>query len=92
MCVMVLCSKGRLPSILEKLRELDIHHMYFYNTEEPRRLGVPFLSLLPFANLLVCEDCVEDSAGLHERIILGEARRMSIPVLTETTLTGIHAG
>ncbi len=86
MCVMVLSSTGKLPSILQKLSSIEVSHLYFFNTEAPHGFGVPLLSLVPFANLLVCEDRVLDDGNLRNGVLLGEAKRMQIPVVSETAL------
>jgi hypothetical protein len=85
MCVMVISSAERLPSILKKLSRIDVSHIYFHNTEA-RGLGVPFVSLVPFTNMLVCEDATMDAADFRTAMLLREADRMSIPVLSETLL------
>ena len=87
MCVMVISSASNLPSILQKLSSIDVSHLYFFNTESPHGLGVPLLSLVPFANLLVCEDGVLDDRNLRNGVLLGEAKRMQIPVVSETALS-----
>ena len=87
MCVMVLSSASKLPSILQKLNNLDVSHLYFFNTEAPHGFGVPLLSLVPFANLLVCEDGVLDDRSLRNGMLLSEAKRMEIPVVSETALS-----
>lgn len=87
MCVMVLSSTGKLPAILRKLSSIEVSHLYFYNTEAPHGFGAPLLSLVPFANLLVCEDGVLDDGSLRNGVLLGEAKRMDIPVLSETALS-----
>ncbi len=86
MCVMVVCSKGKLQSILERLGAMDVSHIYFYNTNAPEGVRVPFISLVPFANMVVCEDSVLDSDDFREGMILHEAIRMSIPVVSERVL------
>ena len=85
MCVMVLSSTGKLPSILQSLSSIEVSHLSF-NTEVPHGFGVPLLSLVPFANLLVCEDRVLDDGNLRNGVPLGEAKRMKIPVVSETAL------
>ncbi len=85
MCVMVISSAERLPSILEKLSKVDVSHIYFHNTEAVG-LGVPFVSLVPFANLLVCEDSSMETTDFRTAMLLREADRMNIPVLNEATL------
>jgi len=87
MCVMVLSSTGKLPSILQKLSSIEVSHLYFFNTEAAHGFGVPLLSLVPFANLLVCEDGVLDDRSLRNGMLLSEAKRMEIPVLSETALS-----
>ena len=89
MCVMVVSSTEKLASILLKLRKIDISHLYFYNTEAPKGLGAPLISLVPFTNMLVCEDCVLESPDFHKGMLLHEAKRMDIPVLSETGLDTI---
>lgn len=85
MCVMVISSAQRLPSILEKLNKVDISHIYFHNTEA-KGLGVPFVSLVPFTSLLVCDDVSMDPGNFKTAMLLHEAERMSIPVISEATL------
>ncbi|OPY08117.1 MAG: hypothetical protein A4E68_01426 [Syntrophaceae bacterium PtaB.Bin095] len=87
MCVMVLSSTGKLLSILQKLSSIEVSHLYFFNTEAAHGFGVPLLSLVPFANLLVCEDGVLDDRSLRNGMLLSEAKRMEIPVLSETALS-----
>lgn len=87
MCVMIISSTNKLPSILQKLNRVDVSHLYFFNTETPAGFGVPFLSLVPFANLVVCEDRILDCGDFREGMLLGEAKRMKVPVLSETRLT-----
>ena len=87
MCIMVLSSTSKLPSILQKLNRIDVSHLYFLNTDTPCGFGAPLLSLVPFANLLVCEDGVLDDTSFRNGMLLGEARRMQIPVLSETSLS-----
>jgi hypothetical protein len=57
----------------------------------PSFLGVPFVSLVPFANLIVCEDATLDAADLRTGMLLREANKMNIPVLSEATLGEILA-
>ncbi len=85
MCVMVISSAEKFPSILEKLQSVPVSHIYFHNTEAGG-LGVPFVSLVPFTNMLVCEDDSLESSNFRTAALLREARRMRIPVLSETTL------
>lgn len=87
MCVMVISPTHRLPSILQKLKRVDVSHLYFFNTETPTGLGVPFLSLVPFTNLVVCDDGVLNCRSFREGMLLGEAKRMQIPVLSERSLS-----
>jgi len=49
-------------------------------------LGFSPLSLIPFANFLGCEDGVLDDGNLRNGVLLGEAKRMQIPVVSETAL------
>jgi len=86
MCVMVLSSTGKLPSILQKLSSIEVSHLYFFNTEAAHGLGFSPLSLIPFANFLGCEDGVLDDGNLRNGVLLGEAKRMQIPVVSETAL------
>lgn len=85
MCIMVISSAEKLPSILQKLSGVDVSHIYFHNTDA-RELGVPFVSLVPFTNLLVCEEASMESSDFRTALLLREAGRMSIPVLSEATL------
>jgi hypothetical protein len=85
MCVMVISTAAKLVSILEKLGRIDVSHIYFHNTEA-KGLGVPFVSLVPFTNMLVCEDRAMEGADFRTAMLLREAHRMSIPVLSEATL------
>ncbi|MHC1745101.1 MAG: hypothetical protein AB9873_19020 [Syntrophobacteraceae bacterium] len=85
MCVMVISSSERLPLILEKLNDIDVSHLYFHNTQAGR-LGVPFASLVPFANLLVCEDAALEATDFRTGMLLNEASRLNIPILSEAAL------
>lgn len=89
MCVMVLSTLQRLRSILEKLNNVDVSQVYFFNVDDKARLGVPCISLVPFINLLVCEDTVLARDGFREGILLCEAERFRVPILTETALDEI---
>jgi hypothetical protein len=82
---MVISSARRLSSILEKLDRVDVSHVYFHNTDA-RELGVPFVSLVPFTSLLVCDNATLETGDFRTAVLLREARRMSIPVLSESTL------
>ena len=86
MCVMVVSSTGKLPSILEKLGKMDISHLYFYNSETPGGLGVPLISLVPFTNLVVLEDSVLDSSDFRKGMLICEAGRLNVPILSEASL------
>lgn len=85
MCIMVVSSAEKLPSILKKLNGVDVSHIYFHNTDA-RELGVPLVSLVPFTSLLVCEEASMESSDFRTALLLREAGRMSIPVLSEATL------
>lgn len=85
MCVLVISSAEKFSSILQKLNSIDVSHIYFHNTEA-RALGVPFVSLVPFAQMLVCEDGTMEAADFRTAMLLREAHRMSIPVVNEATL------
>lgn len=92
MCVMVLGTLERLRFILEKLHRMDISQVYFFNMTGGAKLGVPCISLVPFINLLVCEDSVLDNADFREGILLCEAQRLNVPVLSEGRLSEILRG
>ncbi len=88
MCVMVVCSKGKLPSILERLDGMDVSHVYFYNTDASKGVRVPFITLVRFTNMVVCEESVLNSADFREAMIIHQANRMSITVVNERDLAG----
>ncbi len=90
MCIMVISSVERLPAILQKLTRIDISHIYFHNTDA-REIGVPFVSLVPFTNLLVCEDAMLDADDFRTGMLLREANKMSIPVVTDSNLGNASA-
>lgn len=89
MCVMVLSTLGKLKSILEKLNNIDISQVYFFNVDGGAKLGVPCISLMPFINLLVCEESMFGMEGFREGVLLHEAKRLSVPVISETGLEAI---
>ncbi len=92
MCVMVLSSAAKLPSILNRLRTLDVTHLYYFNTEAAEGFGVPLISLVPFAHLFVCEESVLDSADFRKGMVLREARRLDVPVVSEKNLESLLMG
>ncbi len=92
MCVMVLSSTAKLPSILSKLRSMDVTHLYYFNTESTRGYGVPLISLVPFAELCVCEESVFDSPDFRKGMLLREARRLDVPVVSEQNLEALLMG
>ncbi len=91
MCVMVLSSAARLSSILNKLRALEVTHLYYFNTEASNAFGMPLMSLVPFANLFICEDGVLEAPDFRKGMLLREASRMDVPVVSETGLEAMLA-
>lgn len=86
MCIMVISSTAKLIEILPKLNKLDVSQIHFYNVEMEGDFGMPLVSLMPFTNLLVCEDSILDSSDFRDGPLVCEAERMNVPVLSETWL------
>lgn len=61
-------------------------HASSINTDS-RELGVPFVSLVPFADLVICEDAVLDSGDIRTEVLLREACKMNIPVISDRVLS-----
>jgi hypothetical protein len=81
---MVVGSTERFNAILQKLCKLDVSQIHFYNVEAEGDFGMPLISLIPFTNLLICEDSIFASPVFRDSPLLSEAERMNVPVLSET--------
>ncbi len=88
MCIMVVSSREKFHAIFKKLCRLDVSQIHFFSAEMGK-VGAPFLSLAPFANMIVCDDALFTSPDFLNGPLLSEAERMNVPVLSETGLNEV---
>jgi hypothetical protein len=70
---------------------MEVTHLYYFNTEAAHGFGVPLMSLIPFVQLFICEDSVLEAPDFRKGMLLSEASRMDVPVVSETRLEAMLA-
>jgi hypothetical protein len=86
MSIMVVSSAKRFNIIIRKLHKVDVSQIHFYNVEAEGGLATPLTSLVPFTNMVICEDCVLASPDFRKGPLVYWAQQMNVPILSESRL------
>lgn len=84
MSAMVLSSVKRFIEMSEKLEELGLDTIHFYNSEKDGNLNPPIVALVPFVDCVILSRDADLSRQLSS--VIDEAFARHIPVLSEDCL------
>ncbi len=88
MSAMVLSSVKRFIDISEKLEEIGIRNIHFFNSKDNDELTTPMVALVPFMDVLVLGEDAHLSS--YSNKVVEEAVARHIPVVSEDCIGDVE--